>query len=997
MKTILGIFLFAIVAFSTKGQLILNEGTNRNFSLVYDEDAEASDWVEILNTSNDSIDLYGYMLNDSAGVQNAFTFNHYWIQPNEYLVVFLSGKNRQYSNPFQDVLSINDFVPQNGWNTHNLDNAFVWDGTSNLIINTCSYSNTGYTVNSIFNQTYTSYNSTVAAFQDGGDGICQAASGEVHNTRPVLRINGQTIGTNDYVNGTTDYPAPYGNWYWAARHQMLITADELTNAGLSAGPISQIEFDVASTDPSLYTYFNMSMRQVTLAEMTNFFVGNEGQYFHTQFTSSNSGETIYLYSPNQALISQLTLNVTEHDYTIGLLPNATGSAQLLDTASPWASNEGAQAISGQAIAPLLSIPSGVYSSLQQVMIQDLNTPLAEIHYTTDGSEPTLGSTLYNSAPILVFQGTVIRARAFISGMMPSEITSGTYLININHSTPIVSITTSPEHLYGDNGIFTNWWLDGERYAQMEYFDSTLNHNFVFDREVAMQVDGGAGGSRSNPQTSFRLEMAKGIFDESPVLLPLIPQQPNRAKYSKLYFRNGSNQYLNLPYKDAAQTTMMVGESNGYYSTMRPASVYINGQYWGLYEMREKLDEEYFKEQDGGSKSSMDILTMSYWYGSVLRATAGDVNNYWNTYNQIWSLDPNSADYLNQMDQLYDMEYLTDYVIGETWMGNTDWPWNNIKIYRSDSTQYRWRFATIDLELSLQPNGWTDCNTNGLEHALGNGEWNPFIRPWWQSLNNLEYRHYFINRYADLMNTAYMPDRLLAIENTFFHLWTPEMPNEFQRWGDPWNVGGWMNDYYNRHLQFQNELVCKSNTVRTQVETQLNCGPQKNVVFNITPAESGVIHLNTILLSDSTWSGIYYTQVPIHMEAEALPGYLFSHWTTENGAIVDTLAAAFTTSLDNQDISFTAHFVVDPNAAISENNTGEFQVYPNPGTHQFIIQSPEKMDAVSVYNSTGICIAKENMKQHSNQWQINTSHWSDGVYFIVVEQNGRFQTQRWVKN
>jgi hypothetical protein len=997
MKSILSFFTLVLVASISFGQLVLNEGCNRNFSLVFDEDAEASDWIEIFNAGANSIDMYGYMINDSAGVQNAFIFNHYWIQPGEYLIVFLSGKNRQYATPFQDVLSINDFIPQNGWNTHNLNSPFVWDGTSNLVINTCSYSNTGYTINSIFNQTYTSYNSTVAAFQDGGDGVCQAASGQVHNTRPVLRINGQTIGTNDYVNGGTDYPAPYGNWYWAARHQMLITADELNNAGIEAGPISQIEFDVASTDPTLYTYFNMSMIQVTLAEMSNIFVGTEGQYFHTNFSSSNSGETIYLFNPAQSLVDQITLDATEHDYTIGKLPNATGAAQLLNVASPGASNDGASGLTGQALAPILSVPSGIYNTLQQVMIADINNPISEIHYTTDGNEPTINSPIYNGAPILVFQGTVLRARSFISGLMPSAITSGTYLINVSHSTPIVSITTSPENLYGENGIFTNWWLDGERFAQMQYFDSTLNHNFVFDRDVAMQVDGGAGGSRSNPQTSFRLEMAKGIFDESPVLLPLIPQQPNRAKYSKLYFRNGSNQYLNLPYKDAAQTTMMVGESNGYYSTMRPATVYINGQYWGLYEMREKLDEEYFKEQDGGTKSTMDILTLSYWYGGVLRATAGDVNNYWDSYNQILSLNPNDADYLNQIDQLYDMKYMTDYIIGETWMGNTDWPGNNIKIYRSDSTDYRWRFATIDLELSLQPNGWTDCNSDGLAHALGNGEGNPFIRAWWQSLSHIPYRHYFINRYADLMNTAYMPERLLAIENTFFNLWTPEMPNEYQRWADPGNVGGWMNDYYNRHLTFRDELVCKAGTVRSQVESQMNCGPQKNVVFNIEPADAGVIHLNTILLSDSTWSGIYYTQVPIDLEADALTGYLFSHWSTENGEIVDTTLNSFTTSLNNDSISFTAHFVVDPNAQVNDVAAQTFQLYPNPGNSQFQIQSNEALENIRIFNSTGICIQQfENINDRKTT-TIDAKDWSTGIYFVVVKQNGKLVTKRWVKS
>jgi hypothetical protein len=997
MKSIISIISFSMLSLLSWGQLVINEGTNRNFSLVYDEDAEASDWVEILNTSADSLDLFGYAINDSAGTNNAFVFNHYWIQPQEHLIVFLSGKDRHYSTPFQEVLLANDFIPQNGINTHNFTTPFNWDGSSDLIINTCSYSNTGYTVNSIFNQTYTPYNSTVAAFQDGGDGICQATTGEVHNVRPVLQLNGLTIGTNDYLNGNTDYPAPYGNWYWASRHQMLITAAELVAAGLTPGPINSLAFDVASTDPTLYTYFDISMRQVIMSEMTNFFVGNQGQYFHTNFQCSTAGETIYLFQPDGTQIHSLTLNATEFDVTVGGLPNGSGNYNFLSLASPGATNDSATAVVGQAIAPQLSLPGGVYTTLQQISIFDLNNPSAEIHYTTDGSEPTLNSTLYNGLPIMIFQSTVVRARAFIIGKLPSDITSSSYLINVNHTTPIVSLMISPDHLFSADGIFTNWWLDGERFVQMEYFDSTLAHNFVFDRDCSIQVDGGAGGSRSNPQTSFRLEMAKSIFDANPVLLPLIPQQPNRAKYSKLYFRNGSNQYLNLPYKDAAQTTMMTGKSHGYYSTMRPASVYINGQYWGLYEMREKLDEEYFKVQDGTSKSSMDILTMSYWYGSVLRATAGDVNNYWDSYNQILTLNPTDANYISQIDSLYDMEYLSDYIIGETWMGNTDWPYNNIKIYRGDSTQYRWRFATIDLELSLQPNGWTDCNTNGLEHAMNNGEGNPYIRAWWQSLNNNTYRNYFINRYADLMNTAYMPERLLAVENTFFNLWTPEMPNEYQRWADPWNVSGWMNDYYNRHLQFQNELVCKANTVRSQVETTMSCGPQKNVVFNIEPAQAGLIHLNTITLEDSTWSGIYYTQVPIHLNAQALPGYLFSHWTTENGEIVDTLQAAFTTSLNNDSISFTAHFVVDPNAQVENISLNETRLYPNPGNSWINIENKFGLQKVEIWNSNGQKIMDRKYTAHTQKAVIFSDNFESGLYLIqTTDSRGNQETKRWMK-
>ena len=177
---------------------------------------------------------------------------------------------------------------------------------------------------------------------------------------------------------------------------------------------------------------------------------------------------------------------------------------------------------------------------------------------------------------------------------------------------------------------------------------------------------------------------------------------------------------------------------------------------------------------------------------------------------------------------------------------------------------------------------------------------------------------------------------------------------------------------------------------------MNCGPQKNVVFNIEPASAGVIHLNTILLSDSTWSGIYYTQVPIQLEAEALSEYLFSHWTTENGEIVDSTLSAFTTSLNNDSISFTAHFVVDPNASIASLSTKNFQLFPNPGSENFQMQSNEAMESIQIFNASGMCVHQVS-SNNGKSLVVNARNWSDGVYFIVVKQNGKVQTQRWVKN
>ncbi len=988
-----------LIGFSllTQAQIVINEASNRNFDQLLDEDAEAQDWVELYNNGTEAINLNGYQLSKSNSPLSGFVFGQYLLQPNEYLIVFCSGKDRQYSEAFTFVHGTDGFIPQNGWNDHNFSTPYLWDGISNLIINTCSYSNTGYTVNSIFNQSYTAFPSTIVAFQDGGDGACGAQTGDLHSIRPVMKINGVVIGNYDYVNGTTDYPAPYGNWYWAARNQFMLRADELSAAGIVPGEIQQISFDVNYTDPTVYTYFNVQMKQVGQTEMTNQFINNEGAHFHTNFGLSSSGDSLYLFNPQGQLVNDFYVNCPTYNVSQGRIPNGIGNELTFSIPNPGELNNNDVIVNGMASPPLFSESSGVFNGLMNIDIYDTNPTGASIYYTTNGNEPTVNDNLYNGNSIPIFQSTVLRAKSFISGMLPSEMTSASYLINVNHSTPIVSVTTDASNLYGADGIFDNWWQDWEKYAQMDYFDSTAQHQWVFSRQAAMQIDGGAGGSRSHAQHSFRLEFAKSIFSETPVLLPLIPHQPERADYDRLYFRNGSNQWLQLPYKDAALTEMTTRANHGYYSTMRPVSVYLNGQYFGLYEMREKLDEEYFKHQDNGSKSSMDVLSLSYWNGGVLRATAGDVENYWNDVGYVWGLDPNAPNYLTTMDSIFDMTYLTDYIIGESYVTNYDWPYNNIKIHRSDSTLYKWRFATIDMELSLQPNGWSDCNSNGLEHAMGNGQDNPFIRPWWQSLANPQYRRYFINRYADVLNSSYRIERLLDVENNFFNIWTPEMPNEYQRWGDPWNVGGWMQDYYNRHLQMREELQCKSQNIRGQIQSVMGLGSPREITLNIEPSGAGEIHLNTLNISDSTWNGYYYEDVDIDIMANAKPGYHFSHWGLNN-VIEDTLSAFWNGLVSEDNLVFTAYFEEDTTLVnpVSNIDFASVQLYPNPSSDVIHIVSKSASNNAQIFNTYGQEIITKNFL--GNITTLNISDLSNGLYIAVItdRRSGSISTLNFIK-
>lgn len=991
------IFCICLIPFTSFSQIVINEGSNRNFNSILDEDQEAEDWIELYNVGDAPVNLEGYTLTDNSAEPSQWTFTSYELQPQEFIVVFCSGKNRFFFDSFQQVSYTTDYTPTAGWNTHTFDTPFEWDGTSDIVINMCAYNDTYYSANSIFNLSETPFYSSLVRVNDDSDASCTAVGGDLFATRPNIQFNGLTIGTETLNNDATTYPAPYGNWYWCSRHQFLYKAEELIAAGITEGPINSLAWDVVNANGDFYSSIDISFRLVDMDELEPTFVTNEGQYFHTNFKLNATGETVFLYTPDGTLADELPVNLTIHTATIGHYPDGENAPILLQTPTPGNTNEGTEQALGVLSGPLFSVESGVYPLPQSVALYETDNNDAAIYYTTNGDEPTQESILYDGEEITVFQSTVIRARAFLPGYVPSQISTASYLINVSHTTPIVSMVVDNEHLYGGTGIFDNWQHDWECFAQMTYFDSTAAHSMVFTRDVAMQIDGGAGGSRSHPQHSFRVELDKSSLGESEVMLPLLSNRPERAQYSRLYFRNGSNLWLTLPYKDACLTEMMADNTKSYYSAMRPVSVYLNGQYFGLYEMREKLDKEYYEVYDQHENLPMDLLSVSYWYNLILRATEGDANNYYNSIDQLADLDPADGEYLNSVNEMFDLENMADYIIGESWIGNADWPYNNIKIHRSDSTGQRWRYTTIDLELSLNPNGWTDCWYNGLEHALNDGQNNIYIWPWRRSMENAEYFIYFVNRFADLMNTNYRAERLVDIENRYFNEWVIEMPKEYQRWGDPWNVNGWMNDFYARHILLREDLICKSEVMHDQVENILGLDGQFELTLNTVPEGAGVIHLNTITPGEYPWQGIYYKGIPINLTVEANEGYEFVNWI-DNGLITDNQNPEWNGAIDLDDINFTALFEETVSIDELSSSSTALHVYPNPTQGNLFMENKERpIKHWEIYTAQGKLISQSKNNFAIHQSQADVSDFVAGIYLLKIQYaDGGVENKRWVK-
>jgi hypothetical protein len=987
------ILTISLLAFNQLfSQIVINEGSNRNYSNIADENGEFPDWIELYNAGNSTVSLYNYSLTDDSLQSVKWKFPNVSLAPGKFMIVFCSGKDRKPVTGFINVLNTGTFVAQTGWNIHVLSKPFYWDGVSNLLINTCSYSSAGYTSNSVFYQTPTTYFSTAFQFQDGSDGSCYSTYGSRVAQRPNMRLNGHTIGTGQIQNSPYDYPAPYGNWYWGSRHQMLIKAAELSAAGLPIGNINSLAFNVASTDPNTtYDYIDFNMKLVTTDEVSQEFVPvDTNNFLHTNFKLSSEGETVFLYSPGGNLVSKLHVNCGDLDNSTGRQPDGYASIYLFQLGTPVASNNESATYSGYLLPPSFSMPSGIYSDPFVLTIINPNGGTSSIHYTIDGSEPSMLSPLY-SGPFEVMYSQVVKARAFDWGILPSQNKVASYLFNIEHSTPVLSVVTDQVNLYGEKGIFDNWWTDWEKSAYVEYFDST--QQLIFSQRTGMQIDGGWGGARYQPQHSFRLELDDGVLGDGHIHYKLIPGRPDRTKYSRFYLRNGSNQYLTLPYKDDAEVTSMGRGLNNYYSAWRPISVYINGNYFGLYELREKIDAEYFEECDGADNNQMDILTLSAWYGFVLRATEGSVQNFIDSYIAFVQLDPADTAYWKSADNYFDLTYYTDYVIGETWIANTDWPGNNIKIYRSDASNFRWRFCLVDLELSLQPNGWTDINSDMIRYILDYDANNPYINIWKRSMQNPQYAYYFINRYADVMNTAYLYENISSIENQMYDLTVMEMPKEYARWGDANNIPQQMATFTDNHNILQSQFAERSNQVRNHIQTDLNLPNQVDVTLNVYPEGAGKIHISTITPETYPWSGIYFNGVLVKIEAIANEGYNFLNWAP-NSLIADTLNPVFLDVLNTDAINFEAYFEEIATGLPSNAESKAFTVYPNPATdHLYIMNNISMKDAYyQLIDVNGRTVQEGNIENDNSSFEINIQFIPDAVYLLRITDRDKTNFQ-----
>ncbi|MEJ2051411.1 MAG: CotH kinase family protein, partial [Calditrichota bacterium] len=532
-------------------------------------------------------------------------------------------------------------------------------------------------------------------------------------------------------------------------------------------------------------------------------------------------------------------------------------------------------------------------------------------YTTDGSEPSENSPLYTTA-ISINQTTVLRARCFESGFLPSATISNTYFINETTSLPVISLSSDPDNFWDEQtGIYVlgpnaspdfpffdaNFWEDWERPVHIEFFEP--NGVLGFSIDCGVKIFG--GWSRGFPQKSLAL-YARDEYGFDEINYQIFSNKPIDT-FESIILRNSGNDWNVTQFRDA-MITGLVADAGVDIQAHRPVIVYINGEYWGVHNLREKLNENFVASNHEVDPDNIDLLEND---GSIILGGASRYHqliDFLSTHNLTISTN------YDQVKSYMDINNFINYQITEIYCDNTDWPGNNLKFWRSRTPDGVWRWLLYDTDFGFGLYDEYGYLHNTLEFATEengpswpNPPWSTFI--FRKLLENQEFRNDFINRFADFLNTYFLSSVVLNKISYLKSTLNAEMDRHFTKWG------GSMVEWSNNIQRLQSFASLRPSYVRLHIINKFGLSGTSQLSIDVLPSGSGRIRVNTVIPDSYPWTGFYFNDIPVKLTAFPLPGFHFSRW--EGISQSDT---ANITLILNDNLSLTAIFEADTGSSSS---------------------------------------------------------------------------------
>lgn len=930
--------------------VVINEFVSSNSESAFDEDGESSDWIELYNSGTSSVSLEGWGLSDNESKPFKWVFPNVIIKPNEYLIVWASGKDRAPAQgSMVQGIKRQVYLDISGTSISDLTNSSNFPNSPSYVENITNLFEAPIDENDYYGQRMSgllkapetgNYIFWISSDDDGQ--LFLSSDESVGNQRLVASVSG-------YTNSRQ-----WDKYSSQKSESIYLEKDKYYF-------ISALMKEGAGGD-NLAVGWQLPSGTVQRPMPASYIYNTDGE-LHTNFSISADGEPLTLTNKNGETVHYIPEVPLITDISYGLKEGETGF-WYFETPTPGESN------SSKAYSELLdteiifSYNAGFYPTGFGLELT-ASDPDVQIYYTLDGSEPSKenlngssylyknnyprGSLLTNEVKSYLYQspieikdrtsesyklgkintvfssgtnlpnsnyykGTVVRAKAYKEGTLSHKSYSNTYFITqrgkSRYELPVISLSVNEKDFFDyyegiyvagkvaddwraanpyanfDGGTAANYHLRGrlwEKPAYFEFFDK--NGDFAYEHAVGVRMHG--GWSRANARKSIRIYARSQYGTGDRLEYPFF--EDLRAKgnsdyeinsFKRLLLRNSGNDFDHTLYRDALMSRLV---DNFAFTTMasQPVIHFINGEYWGIMNIRERYDRYYLESHF--SIPNDKIVILDAW-GGVVEGSSQDREQFYNILSFAESNNISLSSNYEWIKNRVDVESLAGFYAAQIYFNNEDWPHNNQKFWRYRDGVYRegtprgidgrwgWLLYDTDFGMSL----WHDKSAlNGLARVMDTNATDPSSRLFRRLLKNEKFKNLFINIASDQFNSSFKPQYVTSMVNDFNSGIASSRTEHYNRWKNGTDTGQSIKSFGNN----------RPGNARLQMKNEFGLSFNTSIVIN--RVGEGLVKINTIIVDKNLkganspnpypWEGIYFKNIPIRLEAIDTDGYRFSHW------------------------------------------------------------------------------------------------------------------------
>ncbi|MDB4354086.1 lamin tail domain-containing protein, partial [Akkermansiaceae bacterium] len=885
---------FFLLAFLSPlmGQIRLNEivaSNTRSYADITDFE-DYPDWIELHNPDASPVSLDGYFLSDNPANPFKWQFpNGTTVDPGTYLLIMADGYDAAPGETHpRGYWPWRDFTTEK----HHTNFSLSSDGESVILTHATGISTTtlipeGSVWKYLDNGSDASTQWRARIFDDSswasGPGVL--GYGDDQETTVSFGDESGAKHITTYFRHTVNIPDP--TLYHGLTISLMIddgavaylNGAEIARSNLPEGNIhfeSRASDTISSGDEDSFTEYRVPISALI--------AGDNVIAVEVHQASSSSSDLTFDFKLEA---SSHTTSTTVDTVTFG--QQVTDVSYGRDLATPTLWQQFSEPTPGEAnsSAPVTNLrltsspvnitPSGGLFTTDQTIT--LSSSAGNIFYTLDGSNPTTASTPY-SDPFLVSATTIVRARCFESGKVAGSILTSTYFLGEDfNGLPIVSAVADPETLFGDIiGIYDN-----------THEPVTSGMNEVYKRKDApghieyFPVDGSSGfevnggfriggennwGSHEQKALNFTL---RGKYGDDAIKYDLFPGS-NIPVHTAIAFREGGDDWDDAMLRDPMWNTIAKGYLNAETNASTPCVVFLNAQYWGVYNIRSRWNEQWLFEHHGVDNGEYTHLGYGHFTSSstTLGAHEGDTTEWLELLEFIDDNDIDVPANWTFVESRVDIDSFIDFIVSESFANNSSWN-HNREFWKADKPGSKWRWFLPDMDRTFK---LSEIDSNRFDDILNDDALLDRIK------NQPSFKARLAQRYAAHIASTFSPSRINTIVDTLGALITPELARHKAKW--PGSIDA---DQQAIDLQEIKDYTTQRETeVHAEISSEI--GVDAAVDLTLTVTGSGSFLIEGIPVEPATLK--LFPNLDAAIEAVAAPGYVFDSWTGLTGGAATTL-------------------------------------------------------------------------------------------------------------